>query len=174
MPSEKNIKQVEELYDDLKRAKGIYFTDYLGLNVEDMTVLRREFFENGVKYKVAKNSLLKLAAEKNALKGLNDYLNGSTAIAYSFDDPISPARVLKKFTKDRDLPDVKGIVIDGDVLDGKEFKRISNLPSKEELLSKLVMMLNSPLSKLVWALKSPLTDVTNLLSNLKEKESKKN
>ena len=132
MPSEKNIKQVEELYDDLKRAKGIYFTDYLGLNVEDMTVLRREFFENGVKYKVAKNSLLKLAAEKNALKGLNDYLNGSTAIAYSFDDPISPARVQKKFTKDRDLPDVKGIVIDGDVLDGKEFKRISNLPSKEE------------------------------------------
>ena len=174
MPSEKNIKQVEELYDDLKRAKGIYFTDYLGLNVEDMTVLRREFFENGVRYKVAKNSLLKLAAEKNDLKGLNDYLNGSTAIAYSFDDPISPARVLKKFTKDHDLPGVKGIVIDGDVLDGEEFKRISNLPSKEELLSKLVMMLNSPLSKLVWALKSPLTDVTNLLSNLKEKESKKN
>tara|TARA_B100001540_G_scaffold293248_1_gene292188 strand:- start:2 stop:526 length:525 start_codon:yes stop_codon:yes gene_type:complete len=174
MPSEKNIKQVEELSDDLKRAKGIYFTDYLGLNVEDMTVLRREFFENGVRYKVAKNSLLKLAAEKNDLKGLNDYLNGSTAIAYSFDDPISPARVLKKFTKDHDLPGVKGIVIDGDVLDGEEFKRISNLPSKEELLSKLVMMLNSPLSKLVWALKSPLTDVTNLLSNLKEKESKKN
>ena len=174
MPSEKNIKQVEELSDDLKRAKGIYFTDYLGLNVEDMTVLRREFFENGVRYKVAKNSLLKLAAEKNDLKGLNDYLNGSTAIAYSFDDPISPARVLKKFTKDHDLPGVKGIVIDGDVLDGEEFKRISNLPSKEELLSKLVMMLNSPLSKLVWALKSPLTDVTNLLSNLKEKESNKN
>tara|TARA_B100000131_G_scaffold319934_1_gene366848 strand:- start:810 stop:1334 length:525 start_codon:yes stop_codon:yes gene_type:complete len=174
MPSEKNIKQVEELYDDLKRAKGIYFTDYLGLNVEDMTVLRREFFENGVQYKVAKNSLLKLAAEKSDLKGLDDYLNGSTAIAYSFDDPISPARVLKKFTKDHDLPGVKGIVIDGDVLDGGEFKRISNLPSKEELLSKLVMMLNSPLSKIVWALKSPLTDLTNLLSNLKEKESKKN
>ena len=106
MPSEKNIKQVEELYDDLKRAKGIYFTDYLGLNVEDMTVLRREFFENGVQYKVAKNSLLKLAAEKSDLKGLDDYLNGSTAIAYSFDDPISPARVLKKFTKDHDLPGV--------------------------------------------------------------------
>ena len=64
MPSEKNIKQVEELADELKRAKGIYFTDYLGLNVEDITILRKEFFENGVHYKVAKNSLLKLAAEK--------------------------------------------------------------------------------------------------------------
>ena len=73
MPSEKNIKQVEELADELKRAKGIYFTDYLGLNVEDITILRKEFFESGVQYKVAKNSLLKLAAEKNDLKGLSDY-----------------------------------------------------------------------------------------------------
>ena len=104
MPSEKNIKEVEELTDELRRAKGIYFTDYLGLNVEDMTDLRRKFFENGVQYKVAKNSLLKLAAEKNDLEGLNNFLDGSTAIAYSFDDPISPARVLKNFTKDHDLP----------------------------------------------------------------------
>ena len=174
MPSEKNIKQVEELSDELKRAKGIYFTDYLGLNVEDITILRKEFFENGVYYKVAKNSLLKLAAEKNDLKGLSDYLNGSTAIAYSFDDPVSPARVLKNFIKDRGLPGVKGIVIEGDLLDGGEFKRIASLPSKEELLAKLAMMLNSPLSKLVWALKSPLNDIANLLSNVKEKESKKN
>ena len=65
-------------------------------------------------------------------------------------------------------------VIEGDILDGGEFKRIASLPSKEELLAKLAMMLNSPLSKLVWALKSPLSDVTNLLSNVKEKESKKN
>ena len=174
MPSEKNIKQVEELTDELKRAKGIYFTDYLGLNVEDITILRKEFFENGVHYKVAKNSLLKLAAEKNDLKGLGDYLNGSTAIAYSFDDPVSPARVLKNFIKDRELPGIKGIVIEGDILDGGEFKRIANLPSKEELLAKLAMMLNSPLSKLVWALKSPFSDIANLLSNVKEKESKKN
>ena len=174
MPSEKNIKQVAELADELKRAKGIYLTDYLGLNVEDITILRKEFFENGVHYKVAKNSLLKLAAEKNDLKGLGDYLNGSTAIAYSFDDPVSPARVLKNFIKDRELPGIKGIVIEGDILDGGEFKRIASLPSKEELLAKLAMMLNSPLSKLVWALKSPLSDVTNLLSNVKEKESKKN
>jgi len=174
MPSEKNINQVEELSDELKRAKGIYFTDYLGLNVEDITILRKEFFENGVHYKVAKNSLLKLAAEKNDLKGLSNYLNGSTAIAYSFDDPVSPARVLKNFIKDRELPGIKGIVIEGDILDGSEFKRIANLPSKEELLAKLATMLNSPLSKLVWALKSPLNDIANLLSNVKEKESKKN
>ena len=82
--------------------------------------------------------------------------------------------MLKNFIKDHDLPGVKGIVIEGDILDGGEFKRIASLHSKEELLAKLAMMLNSPLSKLVWALKSPLSDVTNLLSNVKEKESKKN
>ena len=107
------------------------------------------------------------------MEGLNNFLDGSTAIAYSFDDPISPARVLKNFTKDHDLPGVKGIVIDGDILDGGEFNKIASLPSKEELLAKVALLLNSPLSKLVWALKSPLVDMTNLLSNIKEKESKK-
>ncbi|MDP6500692.1 MAG: 50S ribosomal protein L10 [Candidatus Marinimicrobia bacterium] len=171
MPNTKNIQQVEVLTEKLGKAKAVYITEYLGLNVEDITELRREFHANDVEYQVAKNTLLKLAAQNNELEGLDQYLSGPTAIALSYDDPTSPARVLKKFTKDHDLPEVKGIVFDGDVLEGSKFKRIAEMPNKEELLAKFAALLQSPLTKLVWALKSPMTDVGNALRNLKDQKS---
>ena len=173
MPNAKNIKHVDELTEKLGRAKGVYLTDYIGLNVQDITELRREFYANDVEYMVAKNTLLKLAANNTNLSGLDSFLNGSTAIAFAYEDPTAPARVIKKFTKDNDLPKVKGIVIDGNIIDGSELDRIANLPTKDESLAKLVVLLQSPLMKLVWALKSPMSDMTNMLNNLKEKESNK-
>ena len=171
MPNKKNIQQVEELTEKLGRAKAVYVTQYLGLNVEDVTELRREFHANDVEYLVTKNTLLKLAAESNDIEGLDPYLSGPTAIALSYEDPTGPARVLKEFTKDRDLPEVKGIVFDGDVMDGSEFKRIADMPTKEQLLGMFAATLQSPLTKLMWALKSPMTDLSNTLSNLKDKKS---
>ena len=173
MPNAKNIKHVDELTEKLGRAKGVYLTDYIGLNVQDITDLRREFYANDVEYMVAKNTLLKLAANNTNLSGLDSFLNGSTAIAFSYEDPTAPARVIKKFTKENDLPKVKGIIIDGNIIDGSEFDRIANLPTKDESLAKLVVLLQSPLMKFVWALKSPMSDMTNMLNNLKEKESNK-
>ncbi len=173
MPNDKNIKHVDELTEKLGRAKGVYLTDYIGLNVQDITDLRKEFYANDVEYMVAKNTLLKLAAINTDLSGLDSFLNGSTAVAFSYEDPTAPARVIKKFTKDNTLPKVKGIIIDGNIIDGSEFDRIANLPTKDESLAKFVMLLQSPLMKLVWALKSPMSDMTNMLNNLKEKESNK-
>ena len=171
MPNTKNIQQVEELTEKLGRAKAVYITEYLGLNVEDITALRREFHANDVEFKVTKNTLLKLAAKNNELDGLDKYLSGSTAVALSYEDPTSPARVIKQFTKDHDLPEVKGIVFDGDVMAGSEFKRIADMPTKDQLLAQLAALLSSPMTKLVWGLKSPMTDVGNALSNLKDQKS---
>ena len=173
MPNAKNIKKVDELTKKLERAKGVYLTDYIGLNVQDITDLRREFYENDVEYLVTKNTLLKIAANNSNLNDLDSVLNGSTAVAFSYEDPTSPARVIKKFTKDNELPKVKGIVIDGELIDGSEFDRIANLPTKEESIAKFAALLQSPLLKLIWALKSPMSDMTNMLNNLKEKESNK-
>lgn len=173
MPNAKNIKKVDELTEKLERAKGVYLTDYIGLNVQDITDLRREFYENDVEYLVTKNTLLKIAANNSNLNDLDSVLNGSTAVAFSYEDPTSPARVIKKFTKDNDLPKVKGIVIDGELIDGSEFDRIANLPTKEESIAKFAALLQSPLLKLIWSLKSPMSDMTNMLNNLKEKESNK-
>jgi len=171
MPNIKNIKQVEDLTEKLSKAKAVYLTEYIGLNVEDLTSLRREFSLNNVEFKVAKNTLLKIAAKNNSMDGLNSFLSGSTAIALSYEDPTSPARVLKKFRQEHDLPVVKGIVFDGEILDGKEFKRIADLPTKNQSLSMLVSALSSPMTKLALTLKSSMTGLGNALSDLKNKKS---
>ena len=171
MPNTKNIDQVEQLTDKLSKAKAIYFTEYHGLNVEDITELRREFNKNDVEFKVAKNTLIKLAAENNKLDALSSYLSGSTAIALSYEDPTSPARVLKQFKKNHDLPEIKGILFDGEILEGKEFKRIADLPTKNQLLVMLVGALSSPMTKLALTLKASMTDLGNALNNLKDQKS---
>ena len=171
MPNSKNIKQVKELSDSLSRAKAVYFTEYHGLNVEDLTKLRSEFFKADVEYRVAKNTLIKLAAEENKISGLEELLKGSTALAIAYDEPVSPAKVIKKFTKENDLPSVKGILFEGQFLPGEEFKKLANLPSKEESLSILVTMLNSPMQKLASTFNAPLQSLAGVLNNLKEKKS---
>lgn len=171
MPSIKNVETVAVLSEKLNRAKAIYFTDYLGLDVGSITDLRKQFFHADVEYTVAKNTLLKIAAEENKIEGLDNFLDGPTAIAISYDEPTSPAKVIKSFSKDHDKPEVKGILFEGNILDGSEFKRIADLPSKSELLSMLVAMLQNPMSKLVNILNAPLTNVANTLQNLKEKKT---
>ena len=171
MPNQKNIEQVQELKEILSKAKAVYFTEYHGLNVGDITKLRGEFFKANVEYKVAKNTLIKLAAEENKISGLEELLKGSTALAIAYDEPVSPAKVIKKFTKDNDLPSVKGILFEGQFLPGEEFKRLANLPSKEESLAILVTMLSSPMRKLASTLNAPLQNVAGVLNNLKEQKS---
>ena len=171
MPNKKNIEQVKELSESFSRAKAIYFTEYHGLNVGDITKLRSEFFKADVEFKVAKNTLIKLAAEENKIDGLEEILKGSTALAIAYEEPVSPAKVIKEFTKENELPSVKGILFDGELMPGEDFKRLANLPSKEELLSKLVSMLNNPLQKFVSTLNAPLQNVVGALNNLKEQKS---
>ena len=171
MPSQKNIDEVKYLTDKLESASAIYFTDYLGLDVDSITKLRSEFFHASVEFKVTKNTLLKLAAENMKIQGLDDYLVGSTAIAISLDEPTSPAKVLKSFMKEHDKPEVKAILFDGEVLEGIEYKKFASLPSKDELLTKFIIMLNSPMTNLVRTLSSPMGNFVNVLNSLKNEKS---
>jgi|TARA_B100001250_G_scaffold353998_1_gene327613 large subunit ribosomal protein L10 len=171
MPNKKNIEQVKELSETLAKAKAVYFTEYHGLNVGDITKLRSEFFKVDVDYKVAKNTLIKLAAQDNKISGVDDMLKGSTALAISYDEPVAPAKVIKEFKKDNELPEVKGILFEGEFMSGDEFERLADMPSKEESLSMLVAMLNSPLQKLVSTLNAPMQDTLGVLNSLKENKS---
>ncbi|MAR36567.1 MAG: 50S ribosomal protein L10 [Candidatus Marinimicrobia bacterium] len=171
MPSQKNIDEVKYLTDKLESASAIYFTDYLGLDVDSITKLRSEFFHASVEFKVTKNTLLKLAAENMKIEGLDDYLVGSTAIAISLHEPTSPAKVLKSFMKEHDKPEVKAILFDGEVLEGSEYKKFASLPSKDELLTKFIIMLNSPMTNLVRTLSSPMGNFVNVLNSLKNEKS---
>ena len=171
MPSQKNQDEVIKLMEKLDKATAVYFTDFLGLDVSSITELRSEFFKASIEYKVVKNTLLRLAAKKINLEGIDDFLVGSTAIAISYDEPTAPAKVLKKFTENHDKPDVKAILFDGEVLKGSEYLKFASLPAKVVLLAKLVMMLNSPITILARTLSAPMTNLVNGLNNLKNKKS---
>ena len=170
MPSVKNINSVKELSVKLDKAKAVYFTDYLGLDVVSVTKLRKNFVEKDVEFTVAKNTLIKLAAKEVGISGIDEFLEGPTAIAFGYDDPTGPARVIKEFLKDFDKPSVKGMIFDGEIFTSDQFDKIANLSSKEQLLSKLVGMLNSPMSKLSSVLNS---SVSGLLGRLTQLNSKK-
>ena len=171
MPSQKNQDEVIKLMEKLDKATAVYFTDFLGLDVSSITELRSEFFKASIEYKVVKNTLLRLAAKKINLEGIDDFLVGSTAIAISYDEPTAPAKVLKKFTENHDKPEVKAILFDGEVLKGSEYLKFASLPTKDVLLAKLVMMLNSPITILARTLSAPMTNLVNGLNNLKNDKS---
>ena len=171
MPNNKNLKNVEILTEKISRAKSIYFTDYLGLDVLEITKLRKKFFAVDVEFMVVKNTLLKIASENNKISLSEGLFSGSTAIALSYEEPVAAAKVIKDFNKDHDLPSVKGILFEGDYLPAEEFNKIASLPSKEESIAKFAMMIKSPMQNLAMMLKSPMSDFVNVLNNIKENKS---
>ena len=174
MPNKKNISNVKELTDKLSRAKSIYFTDFLGLNVSDVTTLRKKFFDSNVEYLVVKNTLLKIASDQNEISLGDELFSGSTAVAISYVEPVTAAKVLKDFLKDHDLPSIKGVLFEGSYLPASEFEKIANLPSKEESLTKIVVMLKSPVQNIVNLLNSPMVKLVNVLNGLKETKNQNN
>jgi len=171
MPSTLNKEQVIELTEKLKKAKAIFFTDYLGLDVSSITKLRKEFFDQEVEFLVAKNTLIKLAAENNKITGLEEFLSGPTALAISYDEPVKPARVIKKFAKMHIKPDVKGILFEGEVLEKDRFESIASLPNREELLSHFVGTIQSPLTGLAKILNASMSNMVCVLTNLKNSKN---
>ena len=157
MPSEKILQAkkeaVEQLVEKLKAAQSGVLVDYIGINVADDTKLRRELREAGVEYTVVKNSILRFAAKEAGLEGLTPYLSGSTAIALSNDDPVAPAKILGKFADDsKGKFTLKAGFLDGEVLDQAQVIERSKTPSKEEILTMIVMALVSPIKGIAVAL----------------------
>jgi large subunit ribosomal protein L10 len=171
MPNKKNIQQVEELTEKLNKAKAIYFTDYIGLDVVSITQLRSEFFKNSMEFYVAKNTLLKIAAKNNKIKGLDKFLTGPTAIAISYDEPTTPAKIIKEFAKKFEKPTVKGILFEKEILDGSKFKSIADMPSREQLIAMFANSLQSPMVKLLGVLNATMSSLVGVLNSLKEKKS---
>ena len=171
MPNQKNINSVKNLSDKISKAKSIYFTDYLGLNVSDITNLRKKFFDSNVEYLVVKNTLLKIASSESSLELSDELYLGSTAIAISYDEPVIAAKIIKNFLKDHDLPIVKGALLEGSFLPASDFNKIASLPSKDESLTKIVVMLKSPVQNFTNLLSSPMIKLVNVLDGLKKSKS---
>ena len=154
MANEEKIKIIQAAEERFKNSSGIYFTNYTGMSVIQATELRKQFREKNVKFTVVKNTLNKIAAKNAGIDGLEDILLGQIAIAFSNEDPTSPAKVIKEFKKDNDCLNVVGVYFDGKLFDPDKYKELANLPSKEELLGMFVGGLSYPMSTLASALNS--------------------
>ncbi len=139
---------VEEISANIKDAQSVVIVDHRGLTVAEDTELRKQLREAGITYKVYKNTMMNFAFKGTDCEGLAPYLEGPSAIAISKDDATAPARVLCKFAKTAKALEIKGGVVEGSVYDSKGIEAISNVPSREELLGKLLGSIQSPITNL--------------------------
>lgn len=170
-------RQVKEtIVDDLKekfaKAQVVILTDYRGLNVKDITELRRQLREEGIEYKVVKNTLTKLAVNKVGITDLDTYLEGPTAMAFSFEDPVQPAKILSKFAKAYEKLEIKAGILQGKVIDIISIKELAELPSREVLLSKVLGVFQAPLAGFAGALQGNFRNVVYALDAVRQEKEK--
>lgn len=139
---------VQEISENIKDAQSVVVVDYRGLTVAEDTQLRKALREAGVSYKVYKNTLVNRAIAGTEFESLKESLEGPSAFAISKDDATAPARILAKFAKTAPALEIKAGVVEGTFYDANGMKAIANVPSREELLSKLLGSLQSPITNL--------------------------
>ena len=136
---------VTEIEDKLKSAATVVVVDYRGLSVGQVTELRKNLREQGIDFKVYKNSMSRRAAEAAGLEGLNEHLTGPNALAFSTEDVVAPAKILNDFAKLNKELEIKAGVIEGVLASAEEMKALAELPSRDGLLSMLLSVLQAPM-----------------------------
>lgn len=173
MPSDKILErkkqQVIDLRKKLSNAGSVVLADYRGLTVEQDTNMRAVLREKGVEYKVIKNNILRHAIEGTDYEGLSKYLAGPTAIAFSSDE-VAPAKVLFDFAKKIAAFEFKAGAVDGKVIDVQGIEALAKLPSKEELIAKMLGSMNSPITGLVNVLNGNIRGLVVALNAIAEKK----
>src|SRR5574344_1310096 len=149
---------VEEISENIKDAQSVVLVDYRGLTVEEDTKLRKELRNAGITYKVYKNTMMNFAFKGTDFEQLADQLEGPSAIAISKDDATAPARVIAKFAKNAPALEIKAGAVEGTLYDAKGMEAIAKIPSREELLSKFL-----------GSIQSPITNFARVMNQLAEK-----
>ena len=165
MPPHKKIQAVEILVEKLTRVTVAVATDFSGMSVNAMTALRRHLRDQGVEYRVVKNSLAQRAADVSEHPEFKELLQGPTALALGYDDPITPIKALVDYVRANRLPVVlRAAAIDGRVYRDAQLTALATLPSKEVLVGQLVGQLSSPIVRLVSALNRPIQGLVTVLN----------
>jgi large subunit ribosomal protein L10 len=166
MPTAEKAQTIDELTEMLQNSKGAVLLDYRGLNVADIQALRRSLDKEQVEFHVAKNTLLRIAAERAHVDVAPDLLTGPTAVAFGMRDEISPAKLLTQFTRTNRVVSIKGGVIAGRSMTAEEIGRVAELPSREDLLATLLGVLQAPLARTLGVLQAPAREVAGLAQAL--------
>jgi large subunit ribosomal protein L10 len=161
---------VEEFRERLKESPAFFLTDFSGLDVKSMTVLRNELKNNGGEYLVVKNRLLIRALEGTSVPDLSEWLTGPTGVVLGHSGPVDAAKTVADFAKAHDdRPVFKVGVLENEVLDESQIQRLAKLPSKEQLLAMMAGALEAPMAALAGALEAKLQEMVGLMKALQEK-----
>ncbi|MBT8392045.1 MAG: 50S ribosomal protein L10 [Ignavibacteriaceae bacterium] len=166
---EEVISEVKELLDS---STAVYLTDYNGINVEDISKLRNQFRDEGVRYKVFKNNLFKRALDESGkYDKLADHLAGMTGFAFTTTNPIAPAKIINKYFIDKEKLALKACYVEGEYFDGSQLKTLATLPSKKELIASIMGSLDSPVSGIVGAINAVMRDLVNVVDQISQRET---
>ncbi|MDP5875950.1 50S ribosomal protein L10 [Streptococcus mutans] len=150
----KKAELVDAVAEKMKAAVSIVVVDSRGLTVEQDTVLRRNLRESAIEFKVIKNSILRRAAEKAGLEGFDDIFTGPSAVAFSNEDVVAPAKIINDFAKDAEALEIKGGAIEGAVSTKEKIQALAAFPNREGLLSMLLSVLQAPVRNVAYAVKA--------------------
>lgn len=151
---ERKVQKVEEITEKFKESQTSVVVDYRGLDVAEVTALRKELRDEGIEFHVYKNTMTRRAVDAVELSALNEVLVGPTAIAFSKDDVVAPARILNNFAKDHEALEIKGGVIEGEVATLEQIKELADLPNYEGMVSMLLSVLQAPIRNLAYVVQS--------------------
>ncbi|TAK95406.1 50S ribosomal protein L10 [Patescibacteria group bacterium] len=164
-------KIVVELTEQVKKAKALVFVDYKGVSVKDISELKRELRKEGVLMKVTRKTLFDIALRESGIELSTKQMEGQVAMTVSEQDEVAPAKILAKFSKGNDKLKILGGVLEAKVLSAEDVKALAKLPSKDEMLAKLVGTINAPVSGFVNVLAGNLRGLVQVLKAVSEAKS---
>ena len=170
MQREQKADKVAEIKALFENSGAFFLTDYQGLDVPDMTRLRKDLRENNVRYLVAKNTLFKRAADEAGVEGLEEHFTGPTAVAFAADDPSVAAKILHESNKKKDLPRFKVFMMEGQLHQPEEVKALAELPPRDILLSQVVASVEAPFTELIGSLDGFFRELIGLVDALAEEK----
>ena len=163
---------VEEVKEMITNSSAVYLTDFSGITVADITNIRNEFRKEGVKYKVIKNTLFSRAvSESGKYSKLNDDLVGMTGYAFAGDNPVAPAKIIKKYFDETQKLALKACYIEDQFYDGTKLNELATLPSKKEIMAGILRAVNSPASGIVGAINAVMRDLVSVVDQISKKQA---
>ncbi|MCF8259564.1 MAG: 50S ribosomal protein L10 [Melioribacteraceae bacterium] len=171
MNKQEKAEQIAEIKEMLANSNGVYLVDYSGVSVEQISNLRREFSKEGVTYKVYKNTLFKKAVADGGFEEFNDVLVGMTGFAFSGDNFVAPAKIIKKFNDDKGKFNFKGCYLDSQFYGADQLKVLASMPTKEEVMAGIVGSIAAPASGIVGAINAVMRDIVSLVDEISKKKA---
>lgn len=168
---EEKVAVVSQLKEAFSDYQVLILADYRGLDVESMNALRKQLRENNIVFRVAKNTLLRIASEGTDIEKIQDMFTGPTAIAISTKDPVAPAKILEEFAKGHETLKIKGGILSGKPLSVSDVEGLASLPDRDVLLAQLLSVMNASQTGLVNVLTGVIRGLLNVLHAVEEKKA---